>query len=612
MPFTYRKQSIITALALLASLVIAPTVPASTIFVSSPMPTDTDTADSICTLREAVIAANNPGTAYHGCAAAAVNESPVIELPGGTYSLKSPLPAFSSPSQTTLLIGSGYNRTKIDAASAGSFAALTTNNPVFAQLLIYDVELANFNNAAIIVPTKNFVMLSYVRISGGTGTQGAIDNTGSFSMYSSEIIGRGDSTGLLGTGIRNRLTGQANVSDSSFANNRAEHGIIFNEGIMDIRNSTFGGNQDTSDRDNSIIENHGFLTIESSTFAFNRQVKNNTDPGVPASVFFNDGTLQLSASFVWRQGAGNNLTCIGGTPIQSLGSNVFDSVLPCPMTSSDSVTRVVGIEAPTDLMPIKHGGGAGGVYLPTANSPLFSHANDLCNTADQRGIPRANCASGAADVTNAVLMVRDSANRTAGDNNVFRELEVALGTGNVKVVGDTWTPSFPDPVTRLLVIAGSARAANVGTKFRDVGIGMVVMNSGVYKAMNMLPSRSGTVTNTRLLTVPRTAIAELAGFTSADYQGTANNNASVLNANASLFFTGTTGAEGEGLVPTSSGDKVIFTYFPGQVMENNGEAPKYRIGFMGSDSAAAQLSNSSNAFGGRRLLQEAAILGSSF
>ena len=209
-------------------------------------------------------------------------------------------------------------------------------------------------------------------------------------------------------------------------------------------------------------------------------------------------------------------------------------------------------------------------------------------------------------------MVRDPANRTSGDNNVFRELEVALGTGNVKVVGDTWTPAFPDPVTRLMVMAGSARAANVGTKFRDVGIGMVVMNSGVYKAMNMLPNRSGTVTNTRFLTVPRTVIAELAGFTSADYQGTANNNASVLNANASLFFTGTSRAEGEGLVPTSTGDKVIFTYFPGQAMENNGEAPKYRIGFMGTDSAAAQLSNTSNAFGGRRLLQEAAILGSSF
>ncbi|HET6281692.1 MAG TPA: hypothetical protein VFH73_12020, partial [Polyangia bacterium] len=269
--------------------------------------------------------------------------------------------------------------------------------------------------------------------------------------------------------------------------------------------------------------------------------------------------------------------------------------------------------------PKPHGGVAP-VYLPLAGSPLIAHVDaSFCDTIDQRRVGRPlwpeNCATGSVDIANAVLVVRNPGSLSTGDGNVLAQIQTIFGADRVSVFPDV----FQGPATfpGVVVISGSVSDANIGTHFRNLGQGVVVLKQSLYDEMNMTNSSATSSEGTFSASSLRifgtgdtfnsdhfTAIGSASGFTSGGY--TTVNNDPAVTASTAQFGWGAAGqfARTDGAIPAALNNLGIFHYEQGQTMFHSFVAPAPRIGFFANDATAGALSTA-----GKRLLQEAVIVG---
>jgi hypothetical protein len=214
----------------------------------------------------------------------------------------------------------------------------------------------------------------------------------------------------------------------------------------------------------------------------------------------------------------------------------------------------------------------------------------------------AHAAVGAVQPSNAVLVVHSPAALSAGDKAVKAAMDIVFGAPFYTIQPDTWTGTVPD--NGVIVIAGSANPANVGSHFTSSLSGVLVLNPNIYPAMNMvaLPqgSHEGAATTNSL--------TNQLWYSTGYIDGTANsefpypNNEPVLTNSNTGFGWGTPFALDNGSdmrIPSTTNKDGLFVYTGQAQMFNKFLAPASRLGLFADDAAAAVLTTA-----GTRLLQE--------
>lgn len=308
---------------------------------------DADATDGVCSLREAISAANTNAT-YNECTGSGSFGDDTITFDssssGGTITLGSTLPAIVSGQGTLTIDGagqsitiSGNNSVRIFVVNSG--ATLTLNNLTVSNGFLFCSDEG-------------------CRVWGG-----AIHNSGTVNISNSTFSNDSISclgefcTALSGAIYNHYNSGTVNITNSTFSSNSAnggalegsipgdgEGGAIYNYGTANISNSTFSGNS-ASDI-GGIFNTYNTVNIKNSIVA------NSTGGNcykTPAATFNASGvnfdTDGTCPGFTQKTSAELNLGPLAnnGGPTQThallAGSVAIDAVTDCTDLAGNSVTQ---------------------------------------------------------------------------------------------------------------------------------------------------------------------------------------------------------------------------------------------------------------------------------
>jgi CSLREA domain-containing protein len=310
--------------------------------------------DSLCTLREAILAANND-PAYNsnsGCGPASSLGDAITFSVNGTITLTTTLPNIVSGQGTLTIDGSGQN---ITISGGGAVRVMWVN--AGADLTLRKLTIANGNAF------------------GGDG--GGVANFGTLSVDRTTFA---NSSAAAGGGIANFSGGTLLVSDSAFSGNSAVNGGggIANYGgaTLSVANTTFFTNTTTGASGGGGIWNNGNLTVNNSTFSGNSA---STSGG---GIRINGGSATLRNTIIANSASGGD--CVGtlsGTNnnnlIESTGANA------CGLTDGAN-GNIIGQDPNLGALT------GSPAYLPlNAGSPAINAGdNATCAATDQRGVSR--------------------------------------------------------------------------------------------------------------------------------------------------------------------------------------------------------------------------------
>lgn len=281
------------ALALLLAPAFAGPVFAANLIVNTL--NDEDVADGVCSLREAIIAANNDAD-HNGCVGTGGYgaDTIIFNVSGDTITLGSTLPEITDGAGLNIDGGgqvavSGQGDVRIMVVAAGAVVELVglTVADGFDILFGGGVE----NHGALTV--RNSTFSGNNAGTPGGGFAGGIRNSGTLIVTHSAFSG--NSAGLDGGGIHNTGNGTLTVTDSTFSGNNASAfgGGIRNDGTLTVRSSTFSGNTvgGASGGDGGgILNSSDFATISDSTFTGNSAVFEG------GGIYSSGGTLTIANS----------------------------------------------------------------------------------------------------------------------------------------------------------------------------------------------------------------------------------------------------------------------------------------------------------------------------
>jgi CSLREA domain-containing protein len=220
---------------LLLSVLPAPRVQAASLTVNS-LADANNGSDGVCTLREAITAANNNAN-FNECISTAYGNDTITFSVGGTITLGSSLPNITDAAGLTI--------------EGGSTVTISGNNAV----RVFQV------NSSAALALRNLVVANG---NAGGGFGGGMNNSGIVTISNSTFSG--NSTTSLGGGLYNDFSGTATINNSTFFNNSADFGGgIRNSGAAILNNSIFSGNSATSLGGG--IYNSGTVTISNTTFS---------------------------------------------------------------------------------------------------------------------------------------------------------------------------------------------------------------------------------------------------------------------------------------------------------------------------------------------------------
>lgn len=286
---------------------------------------DDDAIDDRCSLREAIIAANN-NEDYHECIRVGRGTDSITfaEL-GDTLVLSSTLPAIDDDLS---IDGSGQN---ITISGNNAVRVLIVN--VGKTLTLQTVTIANGyceycggggidNEGTLNVVNSTFTGNTATPYPASFG--GAIFNEGTLTVINSTFTGNragnsgggiynqgtanvtnsafsGNGGGKSGGAIKN-FDGTVTITNSTFSGNSGGYGgaIHILNGNVSVTNSTLSGNYATSGSGGAIFNVNGTLDVRSSTF-----VNNNASSG---GAIYHQGTLYVTNSTF----SGNSASARGG------------------------------------------------------------------------------------------------------------------------------------------------------------------------------------------------------------------------------------------------------------------------------------------------------------
>jgi CSLREA domain-containing protein len=396
---------IYTLLALLASLIssglIVTPVHAAGIVVNSNK--DTIANDGVCTLREAVTAANSDA-AFNDCPAGTGADTITFSA-NYTITVGSQLPLITTQIS---IFGNGAANTIIQAANGPNianyrvFEVSKTGDLTVAQVMVRNGRCNgsctnDFGDDGGGIYNAGTLTVLQSTFSGNTGSGGGIynSNLSNLSVIDSLFLGNFSD---WGAGIWN--SGTASVKNSTFTKNNGTSGggITNNGGTLIVSNSTFYGNTATW---GGGIDNSGTLTVTNSTFSgntassgggisnfggnstvlmVNNTIADNVASSDGSGIFNTAGVVTVKNSIITHNLGVEN--CSG--PITNGGNNL-DSGTTCGWGTTN------GSMSFTDpkLSPLMDHGGPTQTFALLAASPAIGAGNNAgCPSTDQRGISR--------------------------------------------------------------------------------------------------------------------------------------------------------------------------------------------------------------------------------
>ena len=341
-----------------------------------------DTADGSCTsadcsLREAIIAANNSAKADK------------IIVPAGTYTLTIPqVPSTGDPFgqngdlniyRDVSIIGAGADVTTISGGDTSRVLSVGDNftNP---KVAISGVTIADGNAA-----------------SPGEEAAGGIFNSGKLTLNKSAV--RDNRADLQGGGILNEGSASLKVTDSTISDNKARQGGgIYNSGSatgggsVTLTNSTISGNEarGTNSGGGGIASFAREETIKNTTIAFNAA------DGPGGGIFNGGGSPEFKNTIVANNTSVNFLSDNCTFSSTSLGNNLSGDDSCAFGKESDKEN--------TDpkLDPLQNNGGTTDTHTLGSGSPAINAGGKPFPAKDQRGVKRPQ--EGASDI-GAVEMI---------------------------------------------------------------------------------------------------------------------------------------------------------------------------------------------------------------
>ena len=369
-----RVGALVIALGLLGSLAVS-SVLAAAITVTSLADTAAD--DGVCTLREAITAANDnatSGASAGECAAGAVAGTDTITFsvagPIMPITLTSALPAITSD-----LSIDGAGSITVSGASTYQVFLITSGTVTLSGLTITN-GLSDFLGGGISNAGELLVVDSTISGSSADQAGGGIESSGTLTVMSSTISGN---SAPFGGGIASN--GPLTVMSSTISGNSAggSGGGMLNNTTGSITNSTISGNSTTVIGGG--IDNAGTLTITNSTISGNSAQAGGglyavgTETLVNAIVAGNTGTaadpdVNLVDPFLAPE---TITTSVIGVPV---GKTLADILDPAGLADNGGPTQTIALALV-----------AGNPAIDTGTSAVCAAAP--VNALDQRGLPRA-------------------------------------------------------------------------------------------------------------------------------------------------------------------------------------------------------------------------------
>jgi CSLREA domain-containing protein len=365
----------------------------SPLVVNSLADTALPTAAGVCTLRQAIAAANNLSAG--GCNTFA---NTITFSVTGTIPLSSTLGTLSITSTATIqgpaggIVLDGQSAVRILQVGGGTQVSI--DRVSFAHGTIGGSGGGILNSGTLTVTNATFAS-NYGDSGGGIANSGTLNvSSTTFSGNSSGSLAGGlvnnanvtlsyvtfiSNTGNLGGGVRN--FGTITVTNATFSGNSAADGggLSNGGGTVNVTNATFSGNSSPSGG-GAIFSNSGPLTFTNVTFSGNNS---SSDGAAILSV----SPVTLRGTIVANStGGGSNCVIFGGDG----GYNLSDDA-SCHLTASTSLSNTAALLDPAGL---KNNGGPTMTILPLATSPAVNkipNGVNGCGTTvatDQRGVVR--------------------------------------------------------------------------------------------------------------------------------------------------------------------------------------------------------------------------------
>jgi CSLREA domain-containing protein len=455
------------------ALISIRSVSAATIVVNSNLVTVAD--DGVCTLREAITAANTntaSGATAGECIAGESSVTDQINFAPNVTGTILMTAGFPTIIESVSINGPGANVLTVNANGTDRVFDInsSTDNQTVAISGLTVTGGQSGGGSGVAVSTGDTLNLSNCIITGNTAAGiggGGIANVGgtvtvtncTISGNSAVLTGGGSG---LGGGILN-TSGNLTINNSTIWNgNTAETsggGIHFDFGTLTINNSTIDGNHALAGDGGGIFGGSGatMLTITNTTISGNTAVgqpgagfgggiSNSTKPVILNNVTITNNTADnaggglasIGESISMRNtivagntgGTSGGPDCAPGSPIDSLGFNILGNNSDCVFTGTNNVN---GDQVGTGGSPInpllgslQNNGGPTETHALQPGSPAIDKGdNSTCAATDQRGVTRPQgtaCDIGAFEVSllcgNSKLdpgETCDDGNTTSGD-----------------------------------------------------------------------------------------------------------------------------------------------------------------------------------------------------
>jgi CSLREA domain-containing protein len=311
---------------------------------------DNTTDDAFCSLREAILAANNT-PANANCGAGSSADDTITFSVSGTITLTAgTLPNIVSGAGTLTIDGGG----NITISGGGSVRVMYVNSG--ANLTLQNLTIANGS-------------------AGLSNGGGIYNNAGTLTVTNATFSG--NSATFYGGGIYN-YSGTLAVTDSTFSGNNANYGGgIYNAGTLTVTNATFSGNSANNSGGGIYNNNGSTLSVTNSTFSRNSAYYGG---GIR-----NDGTTTLRNTIIANSTGGDCVMIIGGSSSVTGNNNLIQNTGTNACNFTPGVNNNIIGSAPN--LGALTGSPA---YFPLNPGSLAIDAGDnaTCAATDQRGVAR--------------------------------------------------------------------------------------------------------------------------------------------------------------------------------------------------------------------------------
>jgi CSLREA domain-containing protein len=342
---------------------------------------DNTTEDGLCSLREALLNANNNDLTSNDCSKGTGSEIINFASSLGTIVLTSPLPPISDTSGLKIV---GGGKITISGNDLFQVFYLNANVPLTLDGLTVAHGLSTDGGGVYAGPGSQLTILNSTfsnnkAISpGNTGLGGGVDNHGTVVINNSSFSA--NSADGSGGGLFNSA-GTLSLANTTFSGNSSGYGggLRNLSGSISVVNSTFSGNNASSDG-GAIYHYGGTLSVTGSTFSTNAAgvggaISNIANLSVANSTFFNNSANiggAISSSYIGPLVGSTTIlssTFSGNTAILSGFGVVYNQAL---LTLSNSIIANSGIGS----------GDCVGTVSATSRNNLFEDAADTCGLSN--------------------------------------------------------------------------------------------------------------------------------------------------------------------------------------------------------------------------------------